>query len=192
MLKLNFHPFPEHETDNLLLKQIKTADLKDFFRLRSDKNIMKYIPRPLAKEISDVELLVAKMDAGTENNETINWGMYLKTTGKLIGSIGYVHIYTDNNRAEIGYLLDTNFHGKGLMQEAIVAVIAFGFNTLKLHSIEAVVQHMNIASAKLLEKNTFVKEAHFKEYIYHNGKYSDAVVYSLINPSEEKIWFTNK
>ena len=131
MLKLNFHPFPELETDNLLLKQIKTQDLNDFFRLRSDKNIMRYIARPLAKEMSDVELLVAKMDAGTRNNETINWGIYLKTTEKLIGSIGYVHIYTDNNRAEIGYLLDANFQRKGLMQEAIVGVIAFGFKMLK-------------------------------------------------------------
>ena len=192
MLNLDFHPFPEISTEKLFLKQIKAVDFNDFFRLRSDKNIMKYIPRPLAKDISDVEILVEKIDAGIKNNERINWGIYLNTTGKLIGSIGYVNIYPDNLRAEIGYLLDTAFHGKGLMKEAIVAVINFGFDTMKLHSIEAVVQHMNIASAKLLEKNNFVKEAHFKEYVYHNGKYSDAVVYSLINPREEKKWFTNK
>ncbi len=192
MLEINFNPFPNLSTDRLILKQIKQEDEIDFLKLRSDKQVMKYIPRPLAKDVNDIRVLIEKMDSGAKNNMLINWGIYLKLTGKLIGSIGYVHVYSDNRRAEIGYLLDTAFHGKGLMQEAIATVIDFGFNTLKLHSIEAIVQHMNIASAKLLEKNKFVKEAHFTDYVFHNGKYIDAVVYSLINPLEQKTWFTNK
>ena len=192
MLEINFNPFPNLSTDRLILKQIKQEDEIDFLKLRSDKQVMKYIPRPLAKDVNDIRVLIEKMDSGAKNNTLINWGIYLKLTGKLIGSIGFVHIYSDNRRAEIGYLLDTDFHGKGLMQEAIATVIDFGFRVLKLHSIEAIVQHMNIASAKLLEKNKFVKEAHFADYVFHNGKYIDAVVYSLINPLEQKTWFTNK
>ena len=189
MLEINFNPFPNLTTDRLILKQITIADENDFFRMRSDKQIMKYISRPLAKDVKDVRVLIEIFDDGIKKNERINWGIYLKTDNRLIGSIGYVHIYPENHRAEIGYLLDIPFHGKGIMKEAIEKVIDFGFTELKLHTIEALVQHMNIASSKLLQKNKFVKEAHFKDYLYYEGKYIDAVVYSLINPLEEKTWF---
>lgn len=184
MLKINFNPFPNLSTDRLILKQITEQDFEDFFKLRSNAHVMKYIARPLAKNMDDVQVLVQKMDEGIQNNKLINWGIYLKTTGKLIGTIGYVNIYPDNHRAEIGYLLDTAFHLKGIMHEAVQVVVDFGFKNLGLHSIEAVVHARNFASSKLLEKNKFVKEAYFKDYFFHEGKFIDVGVYSLINPSE--------
>ena len=68
------------------------------------------------------------------------------------------------------------------MQEALTEVLNFGFNILKLHSIEANVNPDNIASIKLLERNKFIREAFFKENIYYEGKFSDSVIYSLLEP----------
>jgi ribosomal-protein-alanine N-acetyltransferase len=68
------------------------------------------------------------------------------------------------------------------MHEAIQAVLNYGFSELKLHSVEANINPVNEASRRLLEKNNFVKEAHFKENYYFNGSFSDSAVYSLINP----------
>ena len=70
---------------------------------------------------------------------------------------------------------------KGYMNEAIKRVIDFGFHSMKLHSIEANINPNNIASAQLLKKYHFIKEAYFKEDYYFNGKFLDSEIYSLLN-----------
>ena len=69
------------------------------------------------------------------------------------------------------------------MQESLVATINYGFQTMKLHSIAAVINPDNKASIKLLERNHFVKEAHFKENYYHQGEFRDTEIYSLLKPN---------
>ena len=49
MLVLNFNPFPNLESDRLLLRRIDENDVKEIFAMRSDSENMKYIPRPLVK-----------------------------------------------------------------------------------------------------------------------------------------------
>jgi len=48
MLTINFSEFPELETKRLQLRRADVNDVNEFFALRSDPNIMKYIPRPVA------------------------------------------------------------------------------------------------------------------------------------------------
>ena len=186
MLQLNFDfPFPVLSTDRLILRQITFSDASDFFAMRSNKEIMRYIPRPIAKEVNDVISLIESMNNGITNNELINWGIALKTDNKIIGSIGYFRMALESDRAEIGYLLHANLHGRGIMTEAIKTIITYGFNVMKLHSIEAVIDPRNKASEKLLQKNGFLKEAHFKENFFYEGEYLDSVYYSIIYPGNK-------
>ena len=71
------------------------------------------------------------------------------------------------------------------MQEPITVVLEYGFNVMKLHSVEALVNPNNIASIRLLEKNGFIREAYFKENYFYNGRFLDTAVYSLLT-SERK------
>jgi ribosomal-protein-alanine N-acetyltransferase len=52
---------------------------------------------------------------------------------------------------------------------------------MKLHSVEANVNPANNSSIKLLKKNKFVKEAHYKENYFYDGKFLDSAVYSLLS-----------
>src|SRR5690349_8328255 len=158
MLEINFNPFPEIVTDRLRLRQFDTGDANELFFLRSDKAIMQFIPRPLAQSKSDAEQLIRRFSDTLHANEAITWAIALKNENPVIGTIGFIKIDKANFRAEIGYLLDTRHHGKGIMMEAISAVVKYGFETLKLHSIEAVVHPNNNASAKLLLNSGFVLE----------------------------------
>ena len=83
---------------------------------------------------------------------SINWGISLKENSRLLGTICLFKFQPENYRAEIGYLLHADFHRQGIMNEAMKPVIDYGFNTLKLHSIEANVNPSNLASIKILEK----------------------------------------
>ena len=67
------------------------------------------------------------------------------------------------------------------MMEAAKKTIDFGFREMGLHSIEANINPNNLRSTKMLEKCGFVKEAHFRENYYYDGKFLDSVIYSLLN-----------
>ncbi|WP_304196340.1 GNAT family N-acetyltransferase [Flavobacterium alvei] len=181
MENLNFTPFPNLETERLLLRRVVNEDVEQIFALRSDKEVMKYIPRPLVKTNEDALAHIAMIDEKIDNNEGVNWAITLKNNDKLIGIIGLYRIKPEHFRAEIGYMLLPEYHGKGIVSEAINEVVKYGFDVIKLHSIEAIIDPENFASEKVLQKNGFVKEAHLKENEYYEGKFLDTVIYSIIN-----------
>jgi ribosomal-protein-alanine N-acetyltransferase len=181
MLTLNFTPFPNLETERLSLRRVDKDDVNEIFALRSDEKIMKYIPRPLAKTLEDALEHIATIDAKIDQNEGINWGITLKNSSKIIGIIGHYRIQTDNYRAEVGYILNPDYHNCGYISEAVKRVVSYGFNEMQLHSIEAVIDPDNAASEKVLQKCGFSKEAHFIENQFYDGRFLDTVIYSLLN-----------
>jgi ribosomal-protein-alanine N-acetyltransferase len=184
MLQLNFQPFPQISTGRLLLREITTADAADLFALRSNKDLMRYIDRPVAQSMQDALNLIEIITTALKNDDGITWGITLKNNPQLIGTIGFWRIIKEHHRAEIGYLLSDAFQRQGIMQEAITAAIDYGFNVMRLHSIEANVNPANTASILLLEKNKFIREAYFRENYYYNEKFVDSLVYSLITPNK--------
>ena len=181
MLTINFSPFPNLETERLLLRRVDSNDIKEIFALRSNPETMKYIPRPLVKTDEDALEHIAMIDSKIDSNEGINWAITLKGNPKLVGIIGHHRIKSENYRAEIGYMLLPEFHGKGIISEAVKEAVNYGFTVMKLHSLEAVIDPDNQASAKVLEKNGFIKEAHLKENKFYEGRFLDTVIYSTWN-----------
>ncbi len=177
MLVLNFNPFPILETKRMVLQRVSVDDAEDLFLLRTNEDAMKFINKALPKSIADIHELIAKMN---DNSMRIQWAMALKTENKLIGTIGYHIIDKDHHRAELGYMLHPMQWNKGLMSEAIKAVIDFGFNELGLHSIEARINPANDASAKILMKHEFIKEGYFKESYLFEGTFFDSEIYGLL------------
>ncbi len=180
MLTLNFTPFPILHTDRLILRQVNKNDANEVFALRSDKKVMQFIDRPLAVSIDDALQLIQKIDDAMIADDGITWAITLKSEVPLIGTIGYWRMEKEHYRAEIGYLLHPSLQGKGIMQEAITAVLDYGFKVMKLHSVVANVNPDNAASIKLLERNNFTREGYFKESYFHNGKFLDSAIYSLL------------
>ena len=184
MLEISFGEFPTIHTERLVLRQLSSEDAEALFPLRKDPAVMKYIARPLAKQIEEAHKLIDVINHGYYTNEGITWAITLVDNPTLIGTIGFWRIEKENHRAEIGYLLDPAFQGKGIMYEAMMVVINYGFTNLKLHSVEANIDKDNMASIKLVERCGFVKEAHFKENFYFEGQFLDSVIYSLLTPGK--------
>lgn len=182
MLTINFSPFPILETERLILRRVLPSDVKEMFELRSNPETMKYIPRPLLTNHEEALAHIQMMEDKIETNEGINWAITLKGDDTMLGVIGHYRIKPEHYRAEVGYMILPEYHGKGITTEAVQCVVDYGFNTMQLHSIEGVIDPENGASEKVLQKCGFVKEAHFKENEYFDGKFIDAVVYSKLNP----------
>ncbi len=180
MLEFNFHPFPVIETERLTLRAIDMADAPNLFELRKDIDVMRYIDRPPHRTLDETKELIQKIGDGIKNNEAIAWAVCLKNEPTLIGTISYHRTEREHHRAEIGYMLHPKHWRKGLINEAMIAILNYGFKTMKLHSIEANVNPKNSASSNLLKKNGFVLEAYFKENYFFNGVFSDSEIYSLL------------
>lgn len=183
MLTINFMPFPILETERLVLRRVTKDDVNEVFALRSNPETMKYIPRPLVKTIDEALEHIAMIDAKIDYNEGINWAITLKDDPKLIGIIGHYRIKPEHFRAEVGYMLLPEFNGKGIISEAVKEVVKYGFNEMKLHSIEANIDPENFGSANVLQKCGFVKEAHLKENEFYEGRFLDTVIYSILDKS---------
>ncbi len=180
MLKLNFTPFPQISTQRLCLRQISTNDVNEVLFLRSDEQVMKYLDRPKTKTKEEANKWIESILDFEKKNEVVNWAISLPDTFKMIGNICFWRIEKEHFRAEIGYTLHTDYHGKGFMQESLKAILNYGFKTMLLHSVVAKINPYNIPSQKLLERNLFIREAYFKEDYFYEGKFLDTAVYSLL------------
>jgi ribosomal-protein-alanine N-acetyltransferase len=187
MLLPDFSPFPILSTERLHLRRMSLEDKNEVFFLRSDKEMLQFLDRDPAKSIDEATDWIRMIDEGIDNNQFVAWGITLEDDPKLIGTITFWNLKKEHYRAEIGYALHTHFQGRGLMREAMKAVLDYGFNTMNLHSVEANVNPGNYRSIQLLERNGFVREAYHRENYYYNGQFVDSAIYSLINPFSRQI-----
>jgi [ribosomal protein S5]-alanine N-acetyltransferase len=182
MLELNFDPFAEITTKRLLLRKILPTDVSAVYELRTNEQVMQFIDKEPLKNLDEATVLVEKIIKDFNDNIGITLCICLPPNPQqLIGTIGLWRIEKENYRAEIGYMLHPKYWNKGFMQEAVKAIIEYGFTQLKLHSIMANINPHNTASAALLEKTNFVREAYFKEDYYFRGKFLDTAIYSKLN-----------
>ena len=72
------------------------------------------------------------------------------------------------------------------MREALPEVLKYGFNTMNLHRIEALIAPGNIPSLKLLQRTGFTREGLLREHYMKGGRLEDSVIFSLLRPEYEK------
>lgn len=180
MFTLNFSPFPELETERLIMRRPHVSDAPEIFELRSSDEAMRYVERPRPKSIEDAEAFINELNRMIDNHQGISWFIHLKSDEAFAGNIGFWRMKPEHFRAEVGYMLLPKYWRQGYMSEALEAALGYGFNVMNAHSIEAALNPANEASIKLLEKFGFVREAYFREDYFWEGKFLDTAVYSLV------------
>lgn len=173
MNEIQFSPFPNLYTNRLRLRQMQIDDKEAIFALRSDKNVSEFIDRPMATSIDDALEYIKMINDGIEQNKWILWAITYKDSDDLIGTICLWNFSMEQSKGEIGYELSPTFQGKGIMQEAIRAVLEFGFEDLNLQYIKGIVNEKNEKSIQLLEKNQFVKSEKIDQ------EKSNSIIYTL-------------
>jgi ribosomal-protein-alanine N-acetyltransferase len=171
--------FPIITTERLILRDLNMNDADEIFKLRSDERVNKYLDRPKTTTRVEAEEFIKKINYSVNNSVSFYWAISLKTGSGLIGTICFWNLDAENGRAEMGYELHPDFQGKGLMQEAISAVIAYGFEKLQFKTIVAFPDAANERSIKILEKNKFVRDAALEGEYYKNDPAAKELVYSL-------------
>lgn len=151
------------QTERLQLREINEVHVEDILKIRSNEVINRFVKRNSPKNNYDALQFILTIKEKTRNNQTFYWGISLKDHLNLIGTICLWNFSEDRKTAEVGYELLPDYHGKGLMSEALKAVIEFGFNELNLHEIFAFTNRFNENSKKLLLRYSFVPEENRKD-----------------------------
>ncbi|MCS3532722.1 GNAT family N-acetyltransferase [Chryseobacterium sp. JUb7] len=162
------------ETERLLLKDINESHVEDILRIRSNEVVNQFVKRNSPKNNYDALQFILTIKNRTQNNETFYWGISLKDHPNLIGTICLWKFSEDRKVAEVGYELLPDYHRKGIMSEALKAVVNFAFNELHLHEILAMTNTFNENSKGLLLKHDFILEESIKD-----EGFPDNLVFSL-------------
>ena len=144
------------ETERLILKPIDESHVDDILNIRSNEITNQFVKRIQPKTNYDALDFILTIKKKTQNKETFYFGITFKNQQNLIGTICLYRFSDDRTEAEVGYELLPEFHKKGIMSEALSAVLNFGFNELNLQTIFAFTNKFNENSKSLLLKHDFV------------------------------------
>ena len=142
------------------------SDLRQWFLFANDNHT-------LAKEIAYTTQMLGKY----AKDEGMRLGIWQGDI--LLGSIA-LQIDVADNKAAIGYWLDSDAHGKGIMTRCVQAVLDYGFQQRKLHRIEISAAVDNAASRRVAQKVGMQQEAILRHQQLLNGQYVDLVLYGIL------------
>lgn len=138
------------ETPRTILRMFTMEDLDDLASILGNPQVMKYLEldcQPLSRD--KTAIAIASIIKHWEKNDYGRWAVILKESNQLIGMAGF---RTHEDIAELVYVLDEPFWGRGLATEIARAILKFGFETLGFPRIIALTRPANIASRRVMDK----------------------------------------
>jgi len=141
------------QTARLTLQPQTQDDAPALFAILSNEEAMRFWNRPAISRLAVVEELLREQQIAMREGLCLYWT--LVQGAEAIGSIDLSLI--GEGSAELGFLLRPDRWGRGLASEAVAVVIQHGFDALGLTRLAAAVQTANLAAARVLEKNRFVR-----------------------------------
>lgn len=181
-----FARLPILQTDRLILRKLTMRDASDMYRYCQDREVARHVLWEAHSSILETRAYLRYILYQYRNGEPGSWGIVLRDTGRVIGTIGYMSYSPDNATVEVGYSLAREQWGKGLMTEALGAVIDESFRTLKLHRIEAMHFTDNPASGRVMEKCGMTHEGHLRERICCKGVFRDVEMWGILRKDWER------
>ena len=175
-----FSKMPEMETERLIFRAIKRADCMDMFEYSSDPRTSQYLLWDPHESIeytkSFIDIILAKYKVGEYND----WALVLKESKKMIGTCGFTRIDERNGVAEIGYVLNPKYWGKGLATEAAHKAIEFAFEELGVNRVEGKFIFGNEASQRVMNKIGMKFEGYQRESMFVKGKFKTIGISSIL------------
>jgi Acetyltransferases, including N-acetylases of ribosomal proteins len=156
MLTLDFHKFPVIVTERLVLRQLGIHDAMQIYKLRSDLKVNELTGRNISPSLEEAKEHITKVNNLINNSECIQWGICLKETDTIIGTICFWNFDMNDEIVEIGYELLPEYHGNGIMTESMRHIIRFGFEKMNIKIVTAFPSANNKSSVALLVKFGFI------------------------------------
>jgi ribosomal-protein-alanine N-acetyltransferase len=178
--------FPIIETERLRLRELRPdQDAPARHAIWSDPESMRYIPDPLSPSVQDSAKVLSWLRARFYDAHILAWAITLKGKEQFIGGIRYIDFTRHNYMAgEVGYELAREYRNRGLMTEALTAVVRFGLSRIGLNRVQLTTHPENHASRRVALKAGFVEEGvlHWWQYNERSNTWDDQVMFGILRP----------
>lgn len=175
-----WRPFPLLETERFMLREIVPADAEELYRIFSDEETMRYWSCRPYTSLEQAHRLIDRMSEAVRTESGIQWGITRRGDDRLIGKCGFNEWRKTHRRGDISYIIAREQWGRGVVSEALSAVLCYGFDHMDLHSVEAGVTPGNEGSTRLLQRLGFRLEGHLRESFLAEDVFVDSLIYSLL------------
>jgi len=175
-----FTDFPVLTTQRLRLRRLQPSDAEALFAILSDEEAMRFTGHGSAQSLDEARERIRLLDQRYARREAINWGVTLQGDEHVIGACSLHHFDEGHHHAETGYELHRAYWGRGVMSEAVSAILRYGFTELGLHRIEAIIDDQNAPSKRLLLRLGFTYEGALRQRYLHRGRFEDEYYYGLL------------
>lgn len=154
------------------------------FRLRNREHLTPFEPKRHEShyQLLLVQMYLEQLVQNMKEKKSVNFVILTPDERQLIGTFNFANIVPHPfNACYLGYALDKDYQGKGVMTQALQHGIDVMFNDKKLHRIMANYIPENQKSGRVLERLGFEKEGYAKNYLEINGKWQDRILTALTN-----------
>lgn len=167
-------------TERLLLQRLRYEDAEEiFYAYASKPEATRFVTWPTHTSIKVTREYIRYVQQAWNQGLDYSYTIRLCKTGQLIGSYGVIN---ENGRVQFGYILSPTFWNMGIATEACTAITSLLKGKSQLHRIGTFVDCDNIASAKVLEKCGYEREATLQRWLCfpnQENKAKDCWVYVL-------------
>ena len=168
------------ESERLIMKPIEPEDLPYLMEQRWDADLTDYIIHNPISSYNQQQWY----EKICRNGDVALSIFYKEKAGEkpvLLGAVGLYDINYRHQRATWKTLrIPKQYQGLGLAYEASAMLIEYGFNTLNINKITSDVFPDNQGIISLLERMGFKKEGRLKQHYFHQGKFKDVLIYSML------------
>jgi ribosomal-protein-alanine N-acetyltransferase len=174
---------PVFETERLILRPFRAEDAADVFEYSGDPENTRFMLWETNRTIEDVRAFLAAEIAKYADGGNYDYAFVLKSENKLIGT-GGAAVYDGYfaRTAELGYILNKRYWGRGLAAEAMRPLCEFLFNERDIRRIQAKHFVENPASGKVMRKLGMEHEGTLRDYLWARGAFRTVEMYAMLQP----------
>ena len=171
---------PTITNEKITLRKMQENDAYDLFQYYHNENVYRYLDWNGPESLEDAKRIINIWNKGFLEGWILRFAIVENQTDRIIGTI-FLNSF-EGRRAEVGYELSEDHWKRGIMSEALKAILELGFTQLGLNRIQAFVSEENAASKHLLKKFSFQKEGYLRQYECHSitGECKDMCLYALL------------
>ena len=168
------------ETPRLRLRAARPEDAATLLEIYGDPRVMRYWSSAPWTEMAQAHAFIERENSGLESGAHLGLVIERIEDARVLGRCTLYDIHRENRRADIGYSLAASAWGQGYMDEALRALLRYGFERLELHRVEGDVDPRNAASLRVLERLGFQQEGLLRERWIVGGEVQDSAMYGLL------------
>jgi ribosomal-protein-alanine N-acetyltransferase len=171
----------EFVTDRFRLRPLDAGDEAGLFSHLSDPAVTRFMDIEALVDPDQAAGIIAWARSIRSDGAGVRWAIRALLDGRFVGTCGFNSLIFDRGcRGEVAYDVSKALWGERVMDEVLPRVLAFGFASLGLRRIEALVTEGNDPSCRLLERHDFAREGLLRQHGFWKDRFWDQVLYARI------------